>query len=164
MNLREQPSSAAFIRHDSVTKARPAHEELPTGHERVFVVDDEQLVRRTTQRLLEALGYEVEPFRDAQALIERLRHSVAASADLVLTDYNMPNCSGYQLAKHVRRTHPTLRVLLCSAMPEECIKPKHHPDYWPPFLAKPFLLTDLARKLREVLDDETSLQTTRIAS
>jgi CheY-like chemotaxis protein len=136
--------------------------ELPSGDERIVVVDDDKFIRHGVRRLLEELGYDVECFNDGLEAIAYLADSGNATADLVLTDYDMPNCNGYRLAQYIRYHHPRLRVLLCSAWPEECIKPTQEVDDWPPFLSKPFQFDVLAHKLREVLDASQRLKVSSI--
>ncbi|HEU5040593.1 MAG TPA: response regulator [Gemmatimonadales bacterium] len=111
---------------------------------RILVVDDEQAIRSTMERLLRAIGYEVvtvaEPM-DAYELLD------AGGFDLVLLDINMPGMSGDALFVALIRRSPQLasRVLLMSGDPG-AVKGE-----WPeelracPFLSKPFELNLLAR-------------------
>ncbi len=77
---------------------------------RVLVVDDSELVRRTTARLLTALDYTVvgaaEDGREAVAMVQKLH------PDLVLMDVMMPELDGIEAAREIQRVCPTPVVLL----------------------------------------------------
>jgi len=77
---------------------------------RVLVVDDSELVRRTTARLLIALDYTVvgaaEDGRRAVAMVQELH------PDLVLMDVEMPELGGIEAAREIQRVCPTPVILL----------------------------------------------------
>jgi DNA-binding NtrC family response regulator len=66
---------------------------------RIFVVEDESYVRDSLGALLKGRGYETLLLDGVPALREALRKS---SADLVLTDLNMPGGGGLEVVKHVQ--------------------------------------------------------------
>jgi chemosensory pili system protein ChpA (sensor histidine kinase/response regulator) len=63
------------------------------------VVDDSLSVRRAVATLLEDQGYEVLQARDG---LEAARAMEATRPDALLTDLEMPNMNGLELAAHVR--------------------------------------------------------------
>jgi CheY-like chemotaxis protein len=63
--------------------------------------------------MLEAQGYRVTGFEEPLAALEWIREH-PAEADLLVTDYNMPGCSGLELAAQVRKLRPALPVILTS--------------------------------------------------
>jgi two-component system cell cycle sensor histidine kinase/response regulator CckA len=119
--------------------------------ERIVLVDDDSSIRRTTQQILETLGYQVDAYSNGpEALRAITRDSQPIS--LLLTDYDMPGLTGYELAQLVRAERPGIPVLICSGWPEESLMAAVNPDSRPPFLQKPYTLKSLARKIREILD------------
>jgi putative two-component system response regulator len=74
---------------------------------RIFVVDDEEQVRRVFERVLTSAGYAVEPFETGDAALDRLR---SGEADLVLLDLKLPDQSGLEVLETVR-SDPTTRLL-----------------------------------------------------
>jgi chemotaxis protein histidine kinase CheA/CheY-like chemotaxis protein len=66
---------------------------------RVLVVDDSLSVRRAVATLLQDQGYEVALARDG---LEAAKQMEAARPDVLLTDLEMPNMNGLELAMHVR--------------------------------------------------------------
>jgi CheY-like chemotaxis protein len=74
---------------------------------RVLVVDDEDLVRRVIGTLLRRAGFEVDEARDG---LEALGCIQAATPDLVLTDLDMPRCSGEELCTAIKSDHATTHI------------------------------------------------------
>jgi chemosensory pili system protein ChpA (sensor histidine kinase/response regulator) len=70
-----------------------------TRRSRVLVVDDSMSVRRAVATLLEDQGYEVALARDGLEAVKALE---AARPDVLLTDLEMPNMNGLELAAHLR--------------------------------------------------------------
>jgi cyclic di-GMP phosphodiesterase len=69
------------------------------GRHRVLVVDDDNVSRTLTQRLLEALGHEVVSARDGNEGLENLQ----AGFDLALLDLMMPGMDGFELCERIRQ-------------------------------------------------------------
>ena len=121
------------------------------GRETVLVVEDEDAVRRLAERILRQAGYAVlSAPNGADAL--RLCGATGARVDLLVTDVVMPGMSGRELAEHLGRLCPGLRVLYMSGYTDEAIV--HHGvlDPGTAFVSKPFTAPDLARRVRQVLD------------
>jgi chemosensory pili system protein ChpA (sensor histidine kinase/response regulator) len=74
---------------------------------RALVVDDSLSVRRAIANLLEDHGYEVTLARDGLEAVKALE---TAPPDVLLTDLEMPNMNGLELAQHVR-SRPELEGL-----------------------------------------------------
>jgi CheY-like chemotaxis protein len=75
----------------------------------ILVIDDEQIVHESVQRILEEQGYRVEgALRVGQAL-----DMLAGRAyDLVLTDLMMPERNGMEVVEAVARDHPQVGVVI----------------------------------------------------
>jgi PAS domain S-box-containing protein len=84
------------------------------GHgERVLYVDDDETMVLMVEQLLHRAGYQVSTFKSAQAAIAAVREHPAAF-DVVATDFNMPECSGLDLARELARIRPNLPVVISS--------------------------------------------------
>lgn len=84
------------------------------GHgEHILYIDDEALMILMVDRLLQRAGYRVTPVPDPQAALEAIKRD-PNQFDLVLTDYNMPDMSGLQIAHSVRFIEPELPVVIIS--------------------------------------------------
>lgn len=90
------------------------------GGERIMYVDDDEVMAVMVHGLLERLGYHTTCFLDArQAIVE----VVAGTAfDLVVTDFNMPDVSGLDLARELRRLRPELPVIISSGYVSEDLR------------------------------------------
>jgi two-component system, OmpR family, phosphate regulon response regulator PhoB len=71
---------------------------------RVLLVDDDDLLRMVVARQLRQGGFDVIEARDG---LEALARTPAAAPDLILTDLNMPRCSGEDLCAALRREPAT---------------------------------------------------------
>ncbi len=76
----------------------------------------------------------------------------AGGIDLLLTDVVMPGMSGRELAQHLTREYPALKVLYMSGYTADVIAHRGILEQGVHFLSKPITRDELARKLREILD------------
>ncbi len=122
------------------------------GTETVLVVEDDHAVRAMAVRTLERLGYHVlEAENGGEAL--RVFERIADRVDLVLADMIMPQLGGRELASRLLRAHAGTKMLFMSGYTDAA---SLRADLLPrrgPFLQKPFMPEDLARKVRAVLDE-----------
>jgi PAS domain S-box-containing protein len=130
---------------------RPASPALPQGAgERVLLVEDNASVRRTFERLLKRLGYEVTSAASAEEA-EGLAMTQAFS--LLLTDMMLPGLSGADLAERLRQRWPRVRVILMSGYTddEEIRRRAAHGALR--FLPKPVDLETLAQEVHAALGE-----------
>ena len=90
---------------------RPPSSTPHTG--RVLVVDDEKLVLRVAEQMLGRLGYEATTCDGPNAALALLREKAAAFR-AVLTDLNMPQLTGTELAAEIRRNWPEIAIILAT--------------------------------------------------
>ena len=121
------------------------------GSETLLVVEDEDAVREFTAKVLRQLGYEVLTASGGEQAI-RISDSHSAEIAAVITDVIMPGMSGRQVADELKRRRPGIKVLFLSGYTEDVIAEHGVLEPGVDFLAKPFHLEDLAKKLREVLE------------
>jgi CheY-like chemotaxis protein len=126
------------------------HQPLPTGRETILFAEDESALLSAAQRGLARLGYRVLPAQDgAEAL--RLFHEHEGEIDLVISDSVMPRLGGADVYEVLRRREPPIRFLMASGYsPGAGLRDR--PTVAVPFLRKPYTLTELAYRVREVLD------------
>ena len=121
------------------------------GAEVILVVEDDDSVRSHTTELLRELGYDVLEAANgatALALLER-----KSGIRLLFTDVGLPGgMTGRQLADEVRRRWPGLKVLYTTGYARNAIVHGGVLDPGTELLPKPFTYTDLAAKIRIVLD------------
>jgi CheY-like chemotaxis protein len=99
----------------ATTDGTHAAEPIPTGKERLLLVDDEAAVARLGQTLFERLGYEVVVCLSSGEALEAFR-AAPQRFDLVITDQTMPCMTGDALASALRRSSPANPVPLIAGM------------------------------------------------
>jgi response regulator RpfG family c-di-GMP phosphodiesterase len=82
--------------------------------ERVLVVDDEESIRGVIATLLEHNGYTVTLAESAYDALARLAQD--PDYDLVLSDIIMPGTDGLTLLDHIGSDHPSIPVVIVSAI------------------------------------------------
>jgi PAS domain S-box-containing protein len=133
-----------------------ASAELPMGTEMILLVEDDSLVRSYAAAQLRSLGYRVVAAENAQRAIEAVEEG--CEPDLLFTDMIMPGgMNGRDLAEHLRRRQPGLKVLYTSGYAHGAIDGR--PDRTGTvrhLLGKPYRRRGLATKVREVLDEQAA--------
>ncbi|MEQ8486080.1 MAG: response regulator [Pseudomonadales bacterium] len=124
--------------------------EVTGGRERVLLVEDDELVRKTAERMLTGVGYRVVAARNGeQALTALERHPDIAA---MVTDVIMPGMSGRELAVEMLRRRPGLRILFVSGYPSNSISDQDLMRPGTDYLEKPYDARTLLRRLRVLLD------------
>ena len=123
---------------------------MPTGHETVLLVEDEEAVRTLAARVLQSAGYTVLIARNGPEAI-RLAGEHQETIQLLATDLVMPRMSGLEVASQLTETRPGIRILLMSGYPNEAAM-RHGVPPGASLLQKPFNAVALARAVRRVLD------------
>lgn len=123
------------------------------GHETILLADDQDVVRKVGQNILERYGYRVLAVSDAAQAVDLYRQR-RAEIDLVVLDLSMPKGSGLDVLQELRGLDPGVRVLLSSGYLADAVEgaPQGAAD----FLAKPYQPADLLRAVRAVLDRSRS--------
>ncbi len=88
----------------------------PLAHgagETVLLVDDEDSLVQLGEEMMAQLGYEPVGFASSLAALESLR-ATPARFDLVLTDEAMPEMTGSELAREIRKIRPDIPIVLMS--------------------------------------------------
>jgi len=140
----------ASLDHD---QAKPpqvlAREE--TGTEVLLLVEDNDSVREIAARALRRRGYTVHEASSAEEAVEWALQS-KVRPDMLVTDVVMPGQSGPELARRLAEYYPSLRVLLMSGYTDAADEAQGAYLGGLPFLQKPFTASQLAERVRLVLD------------
>jgi CheY-like chemotaxis protein len=119
--------------------------------EAVLVVEDEQALRELASSVLESAGYTVLVARDGREALERLEQH-PGRVDLVFTDVVLPGMSGRRLAEEITLSHPGMRILFTSGYADDEGLRHGVRDSRDHFLGKPYTVSQLEARVREVLD------------
>jgi PAS domain S-box-containing protein len=122
------------------------------GTETVLLVEDEGVVRALVAEMLGAAGYRVLDAPDGAAALA-LAQGFTGEIDVVVTDVVMPGMSGQELAARLVEARPNVRVLFTSGYTEDAVAGHGVLRPGTAFLEKPFTSSQLATKLRALLED-----------
>ncbi len=121
------------------------------GTETILLAEDEDSLRRAATRVLEKHGYRVLTAANGAEALD-LHRSHADEIDLIVADVVMPGLGGPQLVRELRRSGRSVRVLFTSGYTARDVQETKALEPEQPFLAKPWTVTDLLTRVREVLD------------
>jgi signal transduction histidine kinase/ActR/RegA family two-component response regulator len=125
--------------------------DLPRGNgETVMIVDDQRSLVALAEETLAALGYEPSGFDSSVAALEAFR-AEPQRFDLVLTDETMPDLSGVELAREMRRVRPELPVVLMSGYSGAQLTERARATGVAELLRKPLVRRDIAEALGRAL-------------
>ncbi len=131
----------------------PLSQEIKTGRETILLVDDEDIIVEVTQEILEELGYEVLIARNGEEAVKIYR-SHQKRIDLVILDMIMPGMGGGEVYNRLHNMNPAVRVILSSGYSINGEAMEIMERGVRSFLQKPFTVTDLSARVREVLDQK----------
>jgi len=126
-------------------------EVTPTGRgQRVYAVDDEEMVGRFIKMALDNIGYRVRTFTSGEDCLAAL-DDPADLPELLLTDQTMPGLQGTELAAAMQARLPELPVIIMSGyfskVPTQSLGELRNAH----LLAKPFTTDELAHALGRAL-------------
>jgi PAS domain S-box-containing protein len=143
-----------FLHFPLVSAQEPRRDEKDTrlshGRERVWLVEDQPLVRTFVETALSRLGYSVRSFASGEQLLDAV--PVLPAADLLVTDLVLPNLDGRTLAQRVLAQRPGVRVVFASGYSEDMLSRHGKLPEDANFIAKPFTVEMLATAVRAALD------------
>jgi PAS domain S-box-containing protein len=119
----------------------------------VMVIEDEPIIRMLIVEVIEEQGYSAIEAPDGPSAMRVLQTS--ERIDLLITDIGLPGgMSGQQIADTARLLHPELKVLFITGSAENSLVGTGRLDRSSQVVAKPFEAEVLARKIREVIENQ----------
>ena len=134
----------------AVDEPPPRTEGTPHGKGCLLFVDDEDMLVRVGQAMLEHLGYDVvarTSSTDALDIFQATPHRF----DLVITDQTMPQLTGEALAQELRHIRPDIPIILCTGFSHVMNAAKAQALGIDAFCMKPLATRDLAVTIQRVL-------------
>jgi len=128
---------------------------LRGGAETVLVVEDEEMMLNLGKMLLERLGYKV---LVAKAPTEAIRfvREYSGEIDLLIADMVLPEMNGWELAERLKLIKPRVKCLYMSGYSADMIAQRGIMVNDLCFIKKPFSVEELAEKVRQALEQESS--------
>lgn len=116
---------------------------------RILIVDDDILIQRICRHLLQAQGFEVLSAHDGFEGLTALKYSMP---DMIISDLEMPNMSGFEFLSVVRRRFPAIPVIVISGAFSGLLLPKN--IFADAFLVKgAYVPGDLLAKINKLLQE-----------
>ncbi len=114
---------------------------------KILVVDDEIQITRVLRRSLTAHRFDVRTASEGEAALDLLKDW---QPDLIITDLSMPEMSGLELCKEIRRTSE-VPIIVLSVRGEERIKIESLDAGADDYVTKPFSIDELLARIRAAL-------------
>lgn len=115
---------------------------------RILIVDDEDILIRCYQRILENIGYSVEYVMSGAEAIKRIE---ANPFDLIILDYLMPEMNGMAVLQSVRDTRPDVKVIMVTGLDKMETQTRARDLGVFDYLPKPFEPDQLKRAVERAL-------------
>lgn len=145
----------SFDAHEAAQAQVPVHaEQVPPGV-RVLIVDDDPVLLKSLQDILEAEGCTVTSANGGQQGIDTFAAShCAAGFNIVITDLGMPFVDGRKLAAAIKQRSPATPILMLTGWGQRMLDEGDVPEHVDRVLSKPPRLRDLRTALAELLARE----------
>ncbi len=121
---------------------------------RIMVVDDEPVIVNLTERILTRLGHNATGFPSATAALEAFKND-PNGIDLLLTDLDMPDKNGMEMAREMKRLRPDLPIILCTGYDTTVAAADLEQTGIKDILLKPLTSHDLARAVARAMTRKT---------
>jgi CheY-like chemotaxis protein len=125
---------------------------LTRGHEKVLLVDDEEMILDIGQKILKAMGYHVSLAKSGKEAIDLYREQ-NDKIDLILLDMVMPDMCGGETFDCLKTINPEVKVLLSSGYSIDGQAAEILKRGCNGFIQKPFNMEQLSQKIRDVLTE-----------
>ena len=141
------PASAKEVQQE---KVEPVIKTVAKGTGTILLIDDEEMIIKVGQELLQELGYNVIAARSGEEAI-RLYLKNADKIDLVVMDMIMPGMGGGETFDNLKAINPDIKVLLSSGYSINGQASKILERGCDGFIQKPFNLNQLSEKIQRII-------------
>ena len=124
----------------------------------ILVVDDNELIRNIVCFMLSRLGYMTISAQDGTEALDSMKNN--DNIHLVLTDINMPQMDGWELALHIKDLKPDIPIVALTGEAPDTILPKLLDSGIQQALFKPVKL----EALRDAMSRNLRLEGMKLAS
>lgn len=144
-------------------KERIVKEALMRGKETILLVDDEDITINSATEMLQWLGYNILVARGGREAIDKLQTHLD-SIDLIILDMVMPGMGGRETYERLRAIRPDVKILLASGYSISSDTVRIMEEGCAGFIQKPFDITQISVKLREILDSGRQIPSEKVNS
>ena len=138
---------------EEVHEARKELKEIPGGTETLLIIEDEETLRELLRSSLVLKGYTLLTAQDGKKGVE-MYQSHQKEIALVVSDIGLPFLDGQEVFNRIRKINSKAKVILASGFFDPETRSEMYKAGLKEFIQKPYLLTEVLKKIREVIDDE----------
>jgi PAS domain S-box-containing protein len=140
------------MRGDLKTES-PSAKPVAPGSGRILFVDDEEIVVRSMQPMLERLGYAVTGAVTAQEALDLFKKDPKAF-DLIITDQTMPVMTGDKLAAAMQAIRPDIPIILSTGFSEILQEDEVRARGIKDIILKPYSISEIAARIQKALNKD----------
>lgn len=136
---------------------KPIQKMMIKGEGKILVMDDEEIVRSTTQRILVSFGYEVELAEDGQQALDKYIEAKSAGVpfDVVILDLTIPGgAGGKEVIKNLRAIDPQLKAIASSGYSTDPVMAEFKKYGFDAVICKPYALEELNSTLLKMFENK----------
>ena len=126
----------------------------PRHQGKVLLMDDEEVIRMATGRLLARHGYEVETAADGDSAVVLFRnaHNIGEPFDVVILDLTViDGMGGKDALKSIRGIDPSVKAIVSSGYYNDPLMADYREHGFHGKSEKPYLINDLTRLIRQIM-------------
>ncbi|MFN3412265.1 MAG: response regulator transcription factor [Exilispira sp.] len=117
------------------------------NQKKILLVEDEKGIRNVLKDNLEYEGYSIIEAEDGVKGLEIAKNEVP---DLIILDLMLPQMHGYDFIKQLKKTHPSIPIIIVSAKSEEIDKIKGLDLGADDYITKPFQIRELVSRIKAI--------------
>ncbi len=145
------PASGQEVQHEK----REPIVTVSKGSGTILLIDDEEMIIKVGEELLQELGYKVLVARSGQGAIKLYKKNTA-KIDLVIMDMIMPGMGGGETFDHLKEINPDIKVLLSSGYSINGQASEILERGCDGFIQKPFNINQLSEKIQGIIAKKSS--------
>ena len=126
-------------------------EEIPGGTETILLADDEEAILDIGKDILKRFGYKTITAQSGEKAVE-IFEKEKDHIDLAILDIGMPGIGGHKCLKELLKIDPKVKVVISSGYSASGEMKETLESGAAGFIGKPYLLADMLKQVREVLD------------
>lgn len=115
---------------------------------KILIVEDETLISWSLANALKKAGFTVVIAETGEKALEKLSSS---GYDLVITDLNLPQIDGFEVASSVKKYSSEIPVLMMTTKDKQMVSNLSSPDDVDSFIEKPFDLREIIALVNECI-------------
>ncbi len=117
----------------------------------ILIVDDEEMIRISTEMLLKKIGYTCYTAETGQKALDFLEKN-SDNIDIIILDMIMPEMGGRETFYHIKRKYPHIKIILSSGFSEDHIARELIRAGADAFIQKPFGLKALSTAIADIVE------------